>query len=113
MAAFWLKFYKQTAVYYAQNGTDSFGRPKFAAPVEFRCRWQQEHKLFLDGEGQQAVSDAKVMIEDAVKEGGFLFEGVLADAPADPLAGPDCYEIRKYERIPDLKNKAQVHIAML
>lgn len=97
----------QTATYWppASGGANLFGAQPFGAPVAMDCRWEQKAELFMDKNGKEVVSRAKVFFAapNQPELGGYLFEGD-ATGEADPRTVVGAYEIRSVGRIPDLRN---------
>lgn len=105
---------KQKAVYWEPDGLDAFGQPAFLAPVEIDCRWEDVHELFLDDEGNQAVSNAKVYVDRDVELRGYLKLGTLAELSGNsPLDNNAVYIIRKFEKLPNLRNTETLRTVML
>ncbi|MCP4566479.1 MAG: hypothetical protein GY841_02730 [FCB group bacterium] len=93
----------QTAVYYAPNGYDSLGEQSFAAGVGIPCRWETDAVRFIDGQGENQVSQAIVYVDRDLEIGGLLWEGELADAPSFPIDDKDAYPIRQFQTLPKLR----------
>ena len=97
------KMRKQVAVYWAPGSYEAFGQPSMASPVEISCRWEDVNEQFLDGDGQEQLSNARVYVDRTVELGGMLWLGALGDAPSNPKLDPSAWEIRKYESLPNFK----------
>lgn len=97
---------KQTAVLWANPVKDGQGGATFDEPIEVNVRWEQKQEMFADVSGQERRSDAVVFVGRDVVVGGYLFLGNLDDLSSaeegDPLIVGGAYEIRKFEKIPDL-----------
>lgn len=98
---------KQTCVYWAPIGTDSYGQRSFADPVEKSCRWEDVAKQFINktGTGTMEVSRSYVMVDD-VTVGGLLMLGTLGDVVDEdtPRNNEEAHEIRQVESVPNIKN---------
>ena len=100
----WLR---HTAVYWGSPVSDGEGGRTFDNPVELAVRWEERHDLFMDAQGQEQQSSAVVFVAQDVVVGGYLFLGDLDDLSSaeegDPLNVDGAYEIRQFDKIPDLK----------
>jgi hypothetical protein len=80
-------------------------------------------ETFLDIEGEERQSMAKVYIDRVVELGGYLWKSplkgkqsdaaVLQDAPDDPRTDQKAFEIRRFDENPDVKNKDSLKTAYL
>ena len=105
---------KQTAVYWALLGADSagvvdyddYGQPQYTDPVEIACRWEEVTVEFLDAQGTRQISNASVYVDRDVDLGGVLMLGELTDITDDdiPKENDNAWEIRRYEKMPNLRN---------
>lgn len=97
---------KQTAVYWAPStGADRHGRPQYGDAVELSCRWESTMVEFIGPEGTRELSTAVVYLGVDVGVGGVLMLGALADVEleGDPKANPDAHEIRRFEKLPNIR----------
>ncbi len=104
---------KQTAVYWALQGVesggddyDNFGQPQYTDPEEIECRWESITIEFLDAQGTRQLSNARVYVGQDVDIGGVLMLGELADVTDEnnPKENDDAWEIRRFEKLPTLRN---------
>lgn len=72
----------QTATYFAPDGQDGFGDPRFAEPVQIACRWQDKNDLIRDTQGRQVVSSAVVYLAQDINVAGRLALGAVTE-PGD------------------------------
>lgn len=115
-AVYMPKMLRQWAVYWAPGGTDDFGNETHVDPIQIRCRWEDVRQLFVDNKGEQVTSAARVFVDrDLEEEGGILWLGNLEDLtdPEKPFDNENAYEIRKFSKIPNLKNTKVVREVML
>ncbi len=115
--------YGQKAVYWALLGTDSagvvdyddYGQPQHTDPVEINCRWEEITIEFLDAQGTRQLSNARVYVGQDVDIGGVLMLGELADVTDEnnPKENDDAWEIRRFEKLPNLKNTQFLRTAYL
>ena len=94
---------KGDAVYWPPASFNDFGRAVVGAPVAIKCRWEDKVEKFTDAQGDDAMSKAMIYVSQVCQLGGYLFQGLLADAPADPTVAKDCFIIRKFDNLPNLR----------
>lgn len=105
---------RQTAVYWALQGVESggsdfddYGQPQYTDPIEVACRWEAKTVEFLGPSGTQEISNAVVYVGQDVDVGGVLMLGELVDIDSSltvPKQNEETYEIRRFEKLPNLKN---------
>lgn len=96
----------QTAVYWGPTGQiDRNGNPVLDDPIELPCRWEDVNELFLNSEGEQEVSNAKVYVDRVLQLEGWLKKGELDDlASTNVYDNDDVYVIRRFDQLPKLKS---------
>ena len=103
---------KESVLYWEPDGDDGEGHRLFtsASPETILVRWEDKNELFIDTEGKEQRSVAKVLIatRDLVN-GGYLFRGDADDvAPSEDVDDPQtiegAFEIKRFDKIPRLKN---------
>lgn len=107
---------KQAAVYWAPGAEDGYGRITPVAAVEIRCHWSDSQQEVRGRTGEQLISDAQVITDRDVEEGGFLFLGTLADAAvegSDPHNIDMAHKILKAGSAPTFRGKLKVSSAWL
>lgn len=106
---------RQTAVWWAADGSDRFGAPRYKTPVEIKCRWEDVRKEFLNSQGVTAVSNSIVYVDRLMKTGDVLFRGVLTDLTTVtvPKDNSGAFEIAAFDRLPNLKNTEELLTAYL
>lgn len=110
------KMRKQTAVWWVRSSTpDEFGHFTFAEPVEIACRWEVAGKEYQQDQGQVEVSESVAWVEDrGVKKGDLLRLGNLeSDDSSDPGDDPLIYEVRRFEKVPNLRATEFLCVAYL
>jgi len=107
------KMRKQTAVYWPPGSVDAYGRPTQGTAVEISCRWEDVHEQFLSATGEEQTSNAIVYTSQDVELGGYLWLGAIASKPAEPELDKNAYEIRKFEKLPNLKVSEFLRTAIL
>jgi len=91
---------RQTAVYFARGSPDVHGEYAFLSPVEIDCRWEDTSQEYLDGKGETRTSNSIVYVDRVMFPGDRLLLGEL-DSNTDIK---DAFEIRKFDRLPNLRN---------
>lgn len=106
---------RQTAVYWAPLNPDRTGRPTWDAPVELSVRWEDRSEEFKDDKGEVAMSRAVVYVASDVKVKGVLMLGELLTSTntTDPKANAGAWEVRSFEKIPNLRITRYLRVAML
>ena len=109
------KMRRQTAVYWSFASIDQFGQKSFADAVIISCRWEDVSEEFLDVNGAVRMSLAKVYVDRDMALGGVLMLGALADITDEenPKGNIGAWEIRRFEKLPDLKAKEFLRTAIL
>ena len=105
---------KQTCVYWALAGVESggddyddHGRPQYTDPVEISVRWEAKTVEFLNPQGGQELSNAVVYVDRDVDVVGVLMLGELTDIDSSltvPKQNEEAWEIKKFEKLPNLRN---------
>jgi hypothetical protein len=103
------KFLKQKAVYWGAPTPNGFGGYDYADPIEIPVRWTDKQELFIDYKGESVLSRARLMIDQDVEVKGMfalttLLELSSSQAPSDNAA----YEIRAFQKMPDVRAKTYV-----
>ena len=96
---------KQTLTYWAlSTGHNKDGSRKFSTPVEVMGRWEDKQELFVNANGEETQSTAKVFVASDVEIGGWLYLGISTDADPQNVTGTK--EIKGFAKIPNLKATA-------
>jgi len=119
---------KQNAIYWPPGTADDFGRVApgtlveltLAGGVNSRVRWEAQAKEFLDKDGTTQISRAVVYVPalpggGEVAVGGFLWLGDRGDldSETDPGANEGAWEVRRFDKLPNLKNTEYLRTAFL
>ena len=93
----------QKATYWAKAGVDGYGRITFVPPEILDVRWEDRREVFLNSEGEEALSRSIVYCNKDLSDEGVLF---LGESPSlNPLEEEDkAYKIKSISRIPNLLN---------
>jgi len=70
----------QTATYWAPEGNGAWGEPGWSEPAVLRVRWQEQHQMVRNNEGQEVVSDTVVYTGQSLDLDGRLLRGIHDDA---------------------------------
>lgn len=120
-------FLNQTAVYWAPAGTNNEGQQAYGEPVEVACRWEDVVEEFIVRGGGTApeTSKSKVLVDRDLEELGILWlppnatglndgEAIIQlTSEDDPMANDKAYEIRRFDKIPNVDADEYVRIAYL
>jgi len=105
-----IRMRKGYAVYWAVSAANAYGGHSYVAPVEIRCRWDDEQSMVRDNEGNEVVSSATVYVDRdltfAVDGWGYLYKGRLSSISGDntdPTAIETARRILTYGEIESLK----------
>lgn len=109
------KMRKQDATYWPRTGTDRFGQPTYGTAVAMKVRWEDSIEAFIAADGSEQKSIAKVYVGQDTPPGGVLVLTALADVayPADPLRNPGAWEIKRFDKLPNLRNTELLRTAYL
>lgn len=106
---------KQRCVYWEWTGENDQGKKTYGEPIELECRWEDVQEQFLDRMGNEQMSRARVYVDRDVVEIGVLWlpPDNIKIAPGealsqltsenDPFANDRAYEIRRFEKLPELR----------
>jgi len=114
------KMRRQNAIYWPPATPNDFGRASHGSLTElviipdgggnYRVRWEAKTKEFLDTQGTTRRSNAVVYCPvlpggTEVSVGGFLWLGDRNDLTdeSDPNNNEGAYEIRRFDKTPNLK----------
>jgi len=100
-----VKAMNQKAVYWAPAGPNEFGKPTWENPVEIDCRWTDKQEEFIDPNGEQQMSRAKLIVDRDILVQGVLWLGLLINVvdSDDPKNNDGAWEILLYSKLPDKK----------
>ena len=106
---------RQNAVYWAFSSIDQYGKKSFANPVAIRVRWDDVVEEFLDSEGERRFSKSLVYVGIDMAIGGVLMLGTLADITdsVNVKENDGAWEIRRFDKVPNLKATETLRIAYL
>ncbi len=106
---------KQTAVYWPFVSINQFGEKAVGDPVQISVRWEDKNEEFLDMGGQIQMSNAVVYVDRDMVNGSILMLGVIADItdPVNIKENDGAWEIRKFDKLPDLKAREFLRTAYL
>lgn len=105
---------KQTAIWWPRLTKDRFGKYSFGEPQEISCRWESASGEMLTNEAEVEENRTTTVYVDRDMNPGdrLLLAALESGTSPDPLE-VQALEIRKFSKIPDLKNKDVLRIANL
>lgn len=101
----------QSITYWAKQAPDGFGGYSWTAPTTFLGRWETRTELFIDPDGNEKRSRARVFVPQDVEIGGYVYLGT--SAAADPLSVSGAYEIREFRKTPSVDGTVYERHALL
>lgn len=114
---------KDDAVYWEPAGNDGTGGKTWDTPQEIKVRWEDKQELFINVEGKEEISAAKIFVNESsldsgtiLAKGGFLYEGLESDLDsnhADPVIIDGAFEIRSIKNIKNLKGDKSLTTVMV
>jgi len=101
------KYMKQDAVYWPTEDVDAFGKPSWGSPVVIKCRWESSRETFINANGDEEVSRAKLIVDRDIEEKSVLLLGTLANVTDqdNPKENDGAWEVRLFMKTPDAKAK--------
>lgn len=112
------RFTKQKLVYWRKIGSNDFGRPVYAEPVELDCRWEDKQQEVVMPDGRKIMSRGYVLIGDPLLAGSLVFLGTLVDwqqsegYPAPPGVVQGGREVLLLKQTPDIKARDSIYEAI-
>jgi hypothetical protein len=116
---------RQWAVYWSRGALDENALPTYSEPVELLVRWEDVVEIFLDRDGNEQRSRAKVFVGRDLQELGVLWNSNLSDDEpegsaiaaltneTDPFLNNKAFEIRKLSKIPSIEGDKFVRMVYL
>lgn len=108
---------RQTAVWWPEASTeqDRFGQPQVTTPVQISVRWEDISEEFIDSNNTRQLSNARVYVDRDVSVGGILMLGKLTDITdaVNPKENVNAWEIRRFEKLPNINNTEQLRTVFL
>ena len=102
----------QTATYWAPVSIKNrYGRLELSNPVFLKVRWEDRTELFLDTDGNERRSVARIYTKTEVVEGGWLYLG--QSVAVEPTTQSGAKQIRQVRKSPSLNNDDLVIRAIL
>jgi len=96
------KAYFDTATYWGTPVQGGFGEPVFGAPQLVKCRWEDITEIFVDMEGIERRSRAKVWTFAALEVEGYIAHGDHTNV-TDPTTLDNALSVQRVDNIPDLR----------
>ena len=102
------------ATYWAPDGINQFGEKSFAAPIEILTRWEEIAEEFVTPEGEERISQAKLMVDRDLEYGAYLKLGeVDGSTPASPIGVDEAWPIQLIKDTPNIRNTRVLREVML
>ena len=95
------RLFPQKVTWWIRTGSDQYGASIFGTPKVIGARWEDKNMQYNDRQGNTATSSAIVYVDRDVEVGDYLMLG--ESESNDPLL-VDAYEIKKYNKSPDIRN---------
>lgn len=94
---------------------DAYGRPLYADAVEISVRWVDKSVEFLGPDSRKEMSQAIVYTSIDVRTSGVLWQGTLATVSdlTDPKQNDDAWEIKRFDKTPDIDGEEFLRKAYL
>lgn len=105
---------KQTLVYWEKTGSDGFGKPIFADPVEVKCRWEDKQQEIILPDKRTVMTKGFIISLTPMLVGSLVFLGFLTDIealptyPTIPTVGQGVREILLVNNMSDVDNESTV-----
>jgi hypothetical protein len=96
------KTYHDVATYWGTPIQGGFGEKVFATPVLLKCRWEDVTEIFIDMEGNEKRSRAKVWTYTPLDIDGYIAKGDHRNV-SDPTSIDTALFIQRVDDIPDLR----------
>jgi hypothetical protein len=96
---------KDYLIYWEYSGSDQYGQPTYATPVQMKCRWDDCTKQIFDQDGSPVFSKNELITQKRLKLKGLVKKGKLTASinQASPKANSDVHEVIASEETPMLK----------
>lgn len=108
MPAFETMDLTESAVLWGFAGSNGYGEPTVAAPVEIPARWVYKQREVTGPNGDPQAIDAQLVVKQDVDVGSIVWEGTLDDLPGTgtdytPTSG--ILEVVSIDRAKDIKGR--------
>lgn len=94
---------------------DDYAKPLYEDPVQLNARWEIEDVVFSENAGPLDENKNKVYVSVDVEKQGVLWQGVLADLTdrENPFNNVQAYEVKKFKKIGNIRQKKFLRIAFV
>lgn len=90
----------------SRGAPDDFGQPIWTPPAQIQCRWADEIKEFVAKDGTRQTSTAIVYVDRDMQIGDLLthlpLAGLVNSDPQNAKLNPDTFEVRQFQKLPNL-----------
>lgn len=99
---------RQAALLFARTGSDDYGEPTVAEPIEIRVRWNTKRTEVQDANGSTIALDAVVVVDRVISIGSRMWLGEEADwygtgSGTDESQDQEMHVVRTYDEVKDVK----------
>lgn len=102
----------QVATYWESQEPNGFGGRLTGPATPIKCRWEDKSVRYAGRlDHQEEISKAVVFVDREMNVGDWLFLGPTSES--DPTTLEGAHQIRKFERVPDLRNLNTLLMAIL
>jgi hypothetical protein len=111
------RFANQQMVYWQKTGSDSYGKPAYASPVQVPVRWEDRINESIMPDGRRVLYRNYILIATPLVVGSWVFLGTLQDLqnipgyPNPPTNNQGGREIKEVNITPDIKAQSYVYEA--
>ena len=84
-----------TCVYWPKGDIDKYGQYAKGTAVELVCYWRDKNEEVISSNGETLVTKSTVILSVDIDNGGWLWQGTLATAPATPPSRNQIIATRK------------------
>ena len=96
----------QTAILWINPTPDGYGGVTFNDGIDIKVRWEDKNELFVDQQGKTSTSRAQVFVDRDIAIGSYLMLGSvndLASGTDEPFLNQTAYEVRSFDKVPDIR----------
>jgi len=97
-----LRLLDQTAVLWAADGNDTYGKPRVRAPIDIPVRWLKNKREVRNPETRNHSSTDKAIVELDIPIGSIMCLGKVEELPY-PLS--ELRTVVDFRKTPDIKNR--------
>lgn len=113
------RFTNQKMIYWQKIGSDPFGKPVYALPVQINIRWEDKQQEIILPDGRKVLSKGYIILAQTIVVGSLVFLGLLTDwqamptYPALPTVNQGGREVLLVKTTPDIKAISYIYEVFL